>query len=453
MTRTGHASLESLISAETVVGVVAGRVDSTGLSWCAAAGRSVADTGVIPDKHTIFRIGSISKTFTATAVAQLAARGILDLDDALTRWVPEAGAISDPFGALHRITLRHVLTHRSGLPGEAALRYWANLKFPSTDELLASLPRTDLCAPPRSAFKYSNLGFALLGIVVERATGAAFEEWLKAELLQPLQLDSTGFSPVNADRTAAGYGGLRTGAGWAAAPVPDHRAFAPAGQMWSTADDLARWLAHLLADARDRADPVPGAARRELFRVHDVDATWTSGQALGWMARRHGEHVTYHHGGAVLGFQSHVELDLAAGTGAVILTNTMAHAGMETALSAVRNVTEQTSADLKASAEVGTSAPGQSAGDVNPFTGRYRWLDAFDAEVHQQQTGLHLYAPLVSGAPRPEGNRLEPLAAHCRFGVTTGRYMGESIAFDIDDPGNRAQALELPGGAVLRRLS
>jgi len=95
-------------------------------------------------------------------------QGKLRLDDPLVKHVPEFGAVENPFGPIEEITLRRVASHSSGLMGEPPLDHWANLRFPSREEWLAVLPQVRISIPPGSAFKYSNLGYTLLGEVIER---------------------------------------------------------------------------------------------------------------------------------------------------------------------------------------------------------------------------------------------------------------------------------------------
>src|SRR5215207_711857 len=162
-----------------VVGLVNGANPEDALAWSAGFGWGGGPSQADPtqpgrralDADILFRVASITKTFTATAVVQLRDQGKLRLDDPLVKHVPEFGAVENPFGPIEEITLRRVASHSSGLMGEPPLDHWANLRFPTREEWLAVLPQVKVAIPPGSAFKYSNLGYTLLGEVIERVTG------------------------------------------------------------------------------------------------------------------------------------------------------------------------------------------------------------------------------------------------------------------------------------------
>ena len=170
-----------------VVGLAAGTDQDNALAWSQGfgwgGGPSTAASsapGSRPlDADTQFRVASITKTFTATAVVQLRDAGKLHLDDPLVQHVPEFAAVESPFGRIEDVTLRRLASHSSGLVGEPPLDHWLSLRFPTREEWLASLPGVKVAIPPGSAFKYSNLGYTLLGEVVERVSGMPYVEYMQ----------------------------------------------------------------------------------------------------------------------------------------------------------------------------------------------------------------------------------------------------------------------------------
>ena len=196
-------------------------------------------------------MASISKTFTATAVVQLRDRGLLSLDDPLVRHLPEFAAVRAHPGRVEDVTLRRLLSHRSGLVSEGPFAYWDTRQFPELEEVLAALPRTEVVLAPDAGAKYSNLAFALLGEVVSRLAGQPFPDYARGHLFEPLGMDSSSFLPRE-DLLA------RMATGYEPHPFEDRpqpaghtpaRGLAAAAGLYTTVADLARWLALQLTAA------------------------------------------------------------------------------------------------------------------------------------------------------------------------------------------------------------
>lgn len=253
-------------------------------------------TGAVPTADTQFRIGSITKTLTAALVLQLRDEGRLALDDLLYRHLP-----GTPVGSA--ITLRQMLGHVSGLQREPDGPWWERVDGPELDDFLARLTPDKIAYPPHRAYHYSNLAYGLLGAVVHRMTGLSWTDLLTKRLLEPLGMSRTTHSEV--EPFARGYvvhpwyGTLRE------EPRADTRAMAAAGQLWSTAQDMARWAAFL-------ADPDPGLLAPETVEqmcapvvISDLDR-WSAGHGLGIELYRDGERIYIGHGGSMPGYQAHL---------------------------------------------------------------------------------------------------------------------------------------------------
>ena len=292
--------------------VVAAVVREGEVAWTGAVG--AAEVGGLPAGPDVsFRVGSITKTFTAVLLMQLRDAGLLDLDDRLEQHLP---------GTRHgAVTLRRMLAHLSGLQREPVGDLWVDLVVPDRDQLMAGFEQAEQVLPQRATHHYSNLAYAVLGEVVARRTGGTWEQALQERLLTPLGLTRTGVEPT-APR-AVGY----LSEPWADAvrPEPDMPtgAAAPAMQLWSTAQDLASWAAFL-------ADPEPEVlAVESLEQMRQPVVVWdphafTMAWGGGLMLWRRGERVLHGHGGAMPGFlagcwayRSDTER-----SGAVVLTNT-----------------------------------------------------------------------------------------------------------------------------------
>ncbi len=164
------------------------------LVWQQALGLADVEAGTAASADTQYRIGSITKTFTAVGILQLRDAGELSLDDPLTTYLPESA---------HGPTLGRMLAHSSGLQREPPGEIWETMQAPSREELLAGTADAEQVLDPGSWWHYSNLAFALLGEVVARAHGGTWEEALQANILDPLGLART--TPDAVDPAARGY--------------------------------------------------------------------------------------------------------------------------------------------------------------------------------------------------------------------------------------------------------
>lgn len=256
-------------------------VDRDGLRWWRGVGSRDLKGGPPPDAQTVYRIGSITKVLTGTAVLQLRDAGALSLDDAAGTWIPELAA------RLEGVTLRHLVTHTSGVPsiGDHSAPYWEQTP-PTLAQMLRALD-VPLEFPPGSKTAYSNAGMALAGVVVERAARMPWRDYAAKHLLAPLGMRSAAW-----DRGAVPVDRLAIGVAHEGLIDPPHwqlGAFEPAGGLYASTDDMAG-LARLalgafpdvLAPASLAAattdDPLPGP--------HGV--AWVVGQLDGTRLLGHG---------------------------------------------------------------------------------------------------------------------------------------------------------------------
>ncbi|MFI7074533.1 serine hydrolase domain-containing protein [Micromonospora sediminicola] len=263
--------------------------------WTCTVGGTGNDTPL--DAETVFRIGSVTKTFTAALVMQCRDDGLLDLDDPIGRHLD--------LTAHGELTVRRLLSHTAGLQREPHGDVWDSLRAPAVDELLADLTRVERVLPTGRRFHYSNLGMALLGELVARLRGGSWAEVLAERVLDPLGLTATGARP--GERAATGF--LVDEYSDEAHPEPptDFGAVAPAAQLWSTAPDMARWAA-FLADPRalDPAGAVLAPATVEEMRwplTTTDESLWAAGFGLGLILVPQPARVTHvGHDGAMPGF-------------------------------------------------------------------------------------------------------------------------------------------------------
>jgi CubicO group peptidase (beta-lactamase class C family) len=257
---------------------------------------------------TNYRLASISKQFTATAILLLAQDGRLTLDMPLRHWLPTLPA------ALDGATLRHVLCHRSGVPDYEdfvdpdAARQWRDADVLA---LLETSPRTLFV--PGTAWRYSNGGYALLALVVEKASGMTFEDFLQSRIFRPLGMSGTlartDDGPAVRERA---FGCREEGGRWTTADQDATSAVLGDGGVYASVDDLARWDA-ALDDDRLLGD----AMRREAFSVQSASDDPGVDYGLGW--RISGD--VHWHSGESIGFRNVMLRRPARRTTVILLTN------------------------------------------------------------------------------------------------------------------------------------
>ena len=291
--------------------LAAGVVRDGSLVWSTGRGRTARLGGdERPDADTQFKIGSVTKTLTAALVMLAAERGDLTLADPVGRFLP-GGPFADA-------TLRSLLAHTSGISAEPLGSWWERSPGVDLATLAAAHQGAERVLEPGARHHYSNLGYGVLGQVVAHLDGATWAEVLQARLLTPLGLDRTSYQ-MQAPY-AEGFAVHHLTGELTAEPLPDTGAMAPAGQLWSTVQDLARWLVALV----DPEQSVLSAASLQAMRTPQggtpedvVGATYGLGVSL---TPRDGR-VLVGHGGSMPGFCCGVQVDPVSGVGAIVLTN------------------------------------------------------------------------------------------------------------------------------------
>ncbi|MFD3524346.1 serine hydrolase domain-containing protein [Streptomyces sp. NPDC058653] len=274
-----------------------------------SAGRSCVD-GHEPDADTQYRIGSITKCFTAVLVLRLRDEGLLDLADPLEKHLPGTG--------VGTVTIAQLLGHGAGLAAEAPAPWWERTPGTTRPELADVLGEHPVLHPAGRLHHYSNPGYTLLGSLIEALRGAPWGEVLRREVLEPLGLRRTTTEPV---APAAGGWAVHP---WADAilpePAEDLGLMAPAGQLWSTAEDLCRFGA-FLAEGDDR---VLGAASLREARTPATPpegGEWDGGYGLGVQLVRRGGRTLVGHTGSLPGFVAALWVSVDDGLVAVTLAN------------------------------------------------------------------------------------------------------------------------------------
>lgn len=434
------AMVVDFVAANRVPGASVGIVVDQRSAWSTSVGVTDQDRMGRPDDATLYRIASITKTFTASAIVQLRDEGRLGLDDPLVWHLPEFAAVRNPFGPIEQVTLRRILRHSSGLQVEAPSPDPRQAAHLTLAETLAALDHAVIAIPPDTVYKYSNLGFDLLGAVICRIAGREdYGDTLDARILRPLGMTATSLDPPPefVDRRARGYDAALSRTSFRAARILGPGSGEGSGGLWSSVDDLTRWLAQQFrAGETYRRGPgqvLDGTSLAEMHRAAFVaDADLTAAQGLGWKISRQAETVLIGHGGLLNGFNTRIDFSPVDRVGAIVLFNgigiprsaaDLSRSLLELMLPAVRSGPRQEAAREEASAVIPAAWSELVGAYVDiPFGERVRIEIRDGSLVLVNEDDGMIQALLPTDDP-------------ARFRFTAGRRAGEDLLFLCDSRG------------------
>jgi D-alanyl-D-alanine carboxypeptidase len=450
-----QTKVASFVREHRLYGAAAGVVHGDELVWSGGTGFADAAAERAAGPDALYRIASITKTFTGTAIMQLRDAGLLDLDDPVVKWIPELSDSASPAG-IGAVTIRRLLSHESGLVSEP----------PGTD-FLAAEPRYEGVAarnlervaeifaavPPNTQTKYCNLGYQLLGEIVHRASGTPYPQYIAERILTPLAMSSTGFEPLAAELAA------RRATGYAARAFSDELSVAPAmpllwaeGGLWSTVEDLGRWLSFQLAAHADAAadtgetnagaEVLASATRREMHKPRYLsDEEWSTAWGITWYSVRKDNVTWVQHSGGLPGFTSNACFDRSSRVGAIVLVNGEADA------SALAMSLAAAGRALAEAAVPEVRRPVPTPPDVAALLGFYAPPDmSFLVKIEWRDGKLTLVDTSEPGEKVPLDRAAEPGS----FVVAPGyRQSGEPVTFGRQADGT-VDSLAFGGGTLAR---
>jgi CubicO group peptidase (beta-lactamase class C family) len=322
--------ITQVVSNQRVVGLSIGIVRDQQLAWSAGFGHADFEDHRPPDARTLFRFDSNTKPVTSMAILQLRDDGLLDLDDQLVNYIPEFAGVQQIAGTVADVTLRRLLTHRSGLSGEVPGTWHSTGIGPTIEEVLAGIGTCGIVIPPDSQHKYCNLGFVLLGEVVSRLSGRPYADYVRNAIFEPLDMLDSTFDPDSSEiRRVTQHSWSPTNSRPGAARDLVFNDRLAAGGLHSTVQDMTKWIS--LQFRRDRALPrggaqiLSGTSIREMHQPQYTDDDWTDGWCIGFSAVRRGNHVYLGHGGGNPGSLSRTAFHLGSNTGVIVVTNSDGH--------------------------------------------------------------------------------------------------------------------------------
>ena len=292
------------------------------VTWARGFGVVNRDTGRRAGPRNIYRTGSISKSVTAVLMMLLVQDGVLGLDDPIAGILPEVEALTDAKPGQAALTFRHLASHTGGLIREPTLQGAASGPIGNWEsKILESIPATGYQTGPGEAYSYSNIGYAILGLALSRATGRPFMDLVTERIFRPLGMSSSTFVVGNSlrRRLAAGYEN-RNDEIDATFPAREHagRGYkVPNGGVYSTVGDLARFAAGV-SGALGLLDEDMRAAMLSI----ETPESDIVGYGLGFSLRRDGYGTLWaNHGGSVAGYTAHLLFNPESQLGVVLLRN------------------------------------------------------------------------------------------------------------------------------------
>ena len=377
---------------------------------------------------TGYRVASITKTVTATLVMQLVEAGRLRLDEPVTSYLGWLGAPLRRSG----VTVRHLLTHSSGMIRDASCG-WGDNEFLDSDTLRRDVLARATNAEPSVGFNYSNVAYALLGEIIEAVSGRPFSSMVERKVVRPLALNATGSRLTRRLRStlATGYHHRRPGEPFRAAPTSEARAFEPAAGLISNVVDLLQYQqAHLPGDPRLLGE----LAKREMQRVQ-----WQRGEephhGYGWMIWSVDGLTIRGHSGGYPGFVTKIGFVPDLGIAAAVLTNSVGPlAGL--GLDAIFHTVARVQAIWE---EAGGGEHGHARASLARFVGQYR-NDFGEKLILRVNQSLYLADP-DDDRPMRVAARLSPVDDGTRFVVCDNEDYGErggEISFELGASGHAA---------------
>lgn len=307
--------LDYLVEDGETPGIILGIVEADGSARILHAGSAGPGTQPLGPR-TVFEIGSINKTFTGTVLADMVARGEVALDDPVQKYMPEGVRIPSRNG--RQITLLDLATHRSGLPRLPNNHRPADRTNPyadySVETMYAFLSSHELRRDIGAEFEYSNLGFGLLGHALGRAAGKPFEQLVRERVLEPLEMEMTGYGRDG--EMGAWHAKGHDEAGRVTSFWEGTDAIHGAGGMRSSLEDMLDYLRAQLGPADNDLERAMRVAQREHHRYPE------NAIGLAWAIRQENGRTIISHGGGTGGFNTMIAFDPERRTGFVMLTNT-----------------------------------------------------------------------------------------------------------------------------------
>lgn len=303
-----HDAVETVLTEEGLAGIAWTLLGESGDLTLGAAGLRDNPARINFTIDTRFHVGSLTKTLLATGVLRLATQGLIELDAPASNYLPQL-FFNNPWAETSKVTVRHLLDHTSGLNDAHIWQMFSERPEPDTP-LIDAFPNPEtqlrIRSSPGARFSYSNMGYALLGMIIEAVSGDRYEPYLDEHVLDPLGMRDSTFAFTTQEGKDAdpmlAWGHVDDGSRYVASPI----FLRPAGQFTTTAGDLARFAQFLMGDGvvsgRQFISKALMRSRGRPFGTEASNGGLEAGYSLGLGRRDRYDVVGYCHGGNIVGF-------------------------------------------------------------------------------------------------------------------------------------------------------
>ena len=416
------------------------------LVWAKGYGQAHVESGEPATPSTMYSICSISKLFTAVGVLQLRDQGKLALDDAVAKHLDWFN-IQDDYPEAGPVDIEGLLTHSSGLPREAGVPYWTgpDYPFPTHDKIVETLPTQSMLYPPRTYFQYSNLALTLAGEIVAEASGRSYDDYVRANILDPLGMSST-FTDLDdrfrGNRLATGY--TARGRDGKRHVIPDYwvRGISPAAGFISTVEDLGRFASWQFRVLEGDDELLDRNTLREMHRVHWSEPDGNTTYGLGFSVWKSDGDTFVGHGGSCPGYRSHLLLRPRDKVATAFMTNgqgvnsrQFAQTAYDIVAPALRRAARKSRADASLRNAADDAAPDvdQAAAGIQEnlqrFTGTYQRPLGGESAVLIWDGDLHVLS-LPTDNPLNSLTRLRHIEGGTFRRVRDNDDLGEEFIFE-----------------------
>ena len=419
------------------------------LVWAKGYGYAHLESEDPATPSTMYSICSISKLFTAVGVLQLRDQGKLGLDDPVAKHLDWFN-IKDDYPETGPVDLEGLLTHSSGLPREAGVPYWTgpDYPFPTHEKIVETLPTQSMLYPPRTYFQYSNLALTLAGEIVAEASGKSYDDYIRANILDPLGMSST-FTDLDdrfrGNRLATGY--TARGRDGKRHVIPDYRVrgISPAAGFISTVEDLGRFASWQFGVLEGDDALLDRNTLRDMHRVHWSEPDGNTTYGLGFSVWQSDGDTFVGHGGSCPGYRSHLLLRPQDEIATAFMTNgqgvnsrQFAQTAFDIVAPALRRAAKKSSGTPADAGMVAPDGAGSaSAESLEPFTGIYQRPLGGESAVLIWQGDLHVLS-LPTNNPLNSLTRLRHIEDGTFRRVRDNDDLGEAFIFE-----------EMPDGRML----
>jgi CubicO group peptidase (beta-lactamase class C family) len=311
------------VSEDNIGSISAAIIINSKLAWSRAFGLANPLSGIYADTSTIYRIASISKTFTAFLMMQMIEKGYFKLDDSIEKYLPEIkGLIGYSDSTL--ITFRHLASHTSGLIKEPKLKNAADGPIEDWEnKILLSIPTTSFQARPGIEYSYSNIGYGILGLAISRATNKSFIKLITDNIFVPLNMKNSFFIVPVSDTIRLSFGvGGNSGKKDIETPYRERKGRGykvPNGGIYTTPNDLAKFVIALMGKSDKK---IISDESRKLMQTICTPSDSRNGYGLGLnISTTDDDLIIIGHSGSIAGYSSYFCFDIKNGNAVILLRN------------------------------------------------------------------------------------------------------------------------------------